>query len=325
MGLDPAVAAVRRAVRTALADLASGDLVLVALSGGPDSVALAASVAAVAPPAGLRAGAVVVDHALQPGSGEVAEKAAAWAAESGLDPSRVVRVEVSGSGGPEAVARRARYEALARTAAETGAAAVLLAHTRDDQAETVLLGLARGSGARSLAGMAPVAGLLRRPLLGLSRAQVRAAAVLGGHPVWDDPHNADPRFARARVRHHALPVLEAALGPGVAAALARTAGLLRADADALDAWASDAHAAARRDDDPAGLDTEVLAALPTAVRTRVLRRALIDAGCTAGSLTAAHVGEVERLVTDWHGQGPVDLPGPVRVRRTCGRLTVLTT
>ena len=325
MALDPAVAAVRRAVRAALGDLGPGDRVLVALSGGPDSVALAAATAALALATGLRAGAVVVDHGLQPGSGALAEKTAAWGGEIGLDPSRVVCVAVTGSGGPEAAARRARHAALAEAAGADGALAVLLGHTRDDQAETVLLGLARGSGARSLAGMAPVAGLLRRPLLGLPRATVRAAAAAEGHPVWDDPHNAERRYARTRVRHDVLPALEAALGPGVPEALARTADLLRADADALDTWASEALATAWRDDEPAGLDVAALEALPTAVRTRVIRGALVDAGCPAGSLTAAHVGAVDRLVSDWHGQGPVDLPGLVRASRTCGRLTVLTT
>jgi tRNA(Ile)-lysidine synthase len=171
--------------------------------------------------------------------------------------------------------------------------------------------------------MAPVAGRWRRPLLGLDRATTRAATV--GLRVWDDPHNADPAFARSRVRHDALPALETALGPGVAAALARTAALLRADADALDAWADTTYAAAGPPGglEPGlevGLEVAVLAQVPAAVRTRVLRRAACDAGCPAADLSAHHVGELDRLVTDWRGQGPLHLPGRVAAERRCGRL-----
>ena len=318
MGPEPEVAAVRRAVRASWHDLAAGGTVLVACSGGPDSVALAAAVAFEAPRAGLRAGAVTVDHQLQPGSRERAEKVAADLAALGLDPVEVRPVEVAGRGGPEAAAREARYRALDDAADRLGATAVLLGHTRDDQAETVLLGLARGSGARSLAGMAAVRGRYRRPLLDLPRAVVRAAAA--GHATWDDPHNDDPAFARSRVRRDVLPALERDLGPGVAAALARTAAQLRADADALDGWAATAHAEAGQGGD--GLDVSVLAALPTAVRTRVLRRAALAAGCPATDLDAGHVAELDRLVSDWHGQGPLPLPGGVAASRACGRLAL---
>jgi tRNA(Ile)-lysidine synthase len=225
----------------------------------------------------------------------------------------VVRVEVGSTGGPEAAARDARYAALDEAAGRLGAAAVLLGHTLDDQAETVLLGLARGSGARSLAGMPARRGRYRRPLLGLDRSTVRAAAREAGVRVWEDPHNADPAFTRARVRDELLPAMEKALGPGVAQALARTADLLRADADALDAWAVTALAATAPV--PGRLDVAVLAELPEGVRRRVLRRAALDAGAPGTDLTAAHVGEVDRLVTDWHGQGPLHLPGGVRARR----------
>ena len=173
------------------------------------------------------------------------------------------------------------------------------------------------SGARSLSGMAARSGRYRRPLLDLDRAVVRSAAA--GLETWEDPHNADPSFSRSRVRHAALPALEAALGPGVTAALARTASLLRADADALDTWAEQA-AKQVYDDAGEGLDVPALAALPAAVRTRVLRRAALEAGSPAGDLSAGHVGELDRLVTDWHGQGPLDLPGQVSVARRCGRL-----
>jgi tRNA(Ile)-lysidine synthase len=315
MGPAPAVAAVRAAVRSAVRDLAPGDLVLVACSGGADSMALAAATAFEAPRTGLRAGAVTVDHRLQPGSASRAAALVGLLTGLGLDPVEVVTVEVGRQGGPEAAARSARYQGLGDTADRLGAATVLLGHTRDDQAETVLLGLGRGSGARSLAGMAARHGRYRRPLLDLDRDVVRAAAA--GLDTWDDPHNADPSFGRSRVRHAALPALEDALGPGVAAALARTASLLRADADALDAWAGQAYDDARGTE---GLDALALGALPVAVRARVLRLAALDVGSPAGDLSAGHVAEMDRLVTDWHGQGPLDLPGQVSAARRCGRL-----
>jgi tRNA(Ile)-lysidine synthase len=316
VGPLPEVAAVRRAVRAALSGLEPGSLVLVACSGGADSMALAVAAAFEAPRAGRRAGAVTVDHGLQAGSAARARSVAAELRAAGLDPVDVLRVDVGADGGPEAAARAARYAALDEAADRLGAAAVLLGHTLEDQAETVLLGLARGSGARSLAGMATARGRYRRPLLDLPREVVRAAAA--GHPTWDDPHNADPAYARARVRHDLLPALEKALGPGVPAALARTAAQLRADAEALDGWAAEAYA--RADDGQGALAVDVLATLPAAVRTRVLRRAALRAGCPATDLAAGHVRELDRLVTDWHGQGPVDLPGRVRASRGRGML-----
>jgi tRNA(Ile)-lysidine synthase len=312
------VAAVRLAVRRGLADLEPGDLVLVAASGGADSLALAAAAAFEVPRLGLRAGAVTVDHGLQTGSGERARQVAEVLTGLGLDPVEVRAVEVGSGGGPEAAARSARYAALDAAADEHAAVAVLLAHTRDDQAETVLLGLARGSGGRSLAGMAARSGRYRRPLLGLDRATVRSAT--DGLLVWDDPHNEDPSFARVRVRRAALPALEAALGPGIAAALARTAALLRADTDALDEWADRAGADVAGGD--GSLDVEGLERLPVAVRSRVVRRAVLAAGAPAGDLRAEHVEAVDALVTDWHGQGPLQLPGGVTARRECGRLHI---
>jgi tRNA(Ile)-lysidine synthase len=298
-------------------DLAPGDLLLVACSGGADSLALAAAVAFVAPRAGLLAGAITVDHGLQPGSAERAVAVGEALTALGLDPVEVVTVVVGHDGGPEGAARSARYDALAAAADRLGAVSVLLGHTRDDQAETVLLGLARGSGARSLSGMAGRSGVYRRPLLDLDRSVVRAAAA--GLDTWEDPHNADPSFGRSRVRHEVLPALESTLGPGIAAALARSAALLRADADALDTWADQAWADAGGSGAD-GLDVSALLVLPAAVRTRLLRRAALEAGSPAGDLSAGHVGELDRLLTDWHGQGPLDLPGRVSAARQCGRL-----
>jgi tRNA(Ile)-lysidine synthase len=306
-------------VRESLAGLDASALVLVACSGGADSVALAAAAAFEASRLSLRVGGVTVDHGLQKGSVARAEAVAVLLAGLGLEPVEVVAVDVSAhQGGPEAAARAARYQALDGVADRVGAAAVLVGHTLDDQAETVLLGLARGSGTRSLAGMAPVNGIYRRPLLAVERAVTNAACADLGLPVWDDPHNGDPAFARVRVRAGVLPVLEAALGPGVAAALARTADLARDDADALDQWATRSHAEVV--DADGTLDVAALGQLPPAVRRRVLRLASLAAGIPAGSLAAVHLIAIETLVTDWHGQGPVSLPGARRATRRYGRL-----
>jgi tRNA(Ile)-lysidine synthase len=314
VGPAPAVATVRNAVRGSLSDLAAGDLVLAACSGGADSLALAAALAFAGPRAGLRAGAVTVDHGLQVGSASRAAAVQALLRSLGLDPVRCVPVTVGEAGGPEAAARTARYEALRAAASESGAVAVLLGHTLDDQAETVLLGLARGSGSRSLAGMPPRRGAFRRPLLGVRRSVTGAACAALGLDPWQDPHNRDRRFARVRVRLDALPALEAALGPGVAEALARTADQLRADAEVLETISSERC----RGDSPPPVSS--LVGMPGAVRSRVLRSAAIAAGCPPGALTAVHVARLCELVTDWHGQRWVDLPGGVRASRRDGQL-----
>jgi tRNA(Ile)-lysidine synthase len=314
VGPGPAVAAIRNAVRDCLGDLEPGDLVLAACSGGADSLALAAALAFAGPRLGLRCGAVTVDHGLQEGSAERALTVAAAMQTLDLDPVYNLPVVVPSEGGPEAAARAVRYRAL-----DELDGTILLGHTLDDQAETVLLGLARGSGARSLAGMPARRGPYRRPLLGIRRATtLRACADLGLEP-WQDPHNADPRYARVRVRSQALPALEEALGPGVAEALARTATQLREDADCLDAFAESEQIRGAASD-PAGLDVRWLAAMPAAIRTRVLRLAAISAGCPAGALSAGHIQQADELVTCWHGQRWADLPGGVRVRRRDGQL-----
>jgi tRNA(Ile)-lysidine synthase len=329
VGPHPAVAQVRLSVRRCLSDvgLAAGDLVLAACSGGADSLALAAALAFEAPRLGLRAGGVTVDHGLQPGSAAQAGAVARLMADMGLDPVRSVCAEVAradtgaaGYPGPEAAAREARYLALERAAQETGAAAIVLGHTLDDQAETVLLGLARGSGTRSLAGMPERSGICLRPLLPVSRAQTTAACAALGLEPWQDPQNADPAFARARVRHRLLPALEQELGPGIAQALARSAGQLRVDADFLDRLA--AQESQRLSAGGPDLPLDLVAALPEAIRSRVLRNAAIAAGCPPGSLSARHVAALDALVTGWRGQRWTDLPGGIRGQRRHGRLAL---
>lgn len=308
--LTPAVADIRRAVRASLDELDPGALVLVALSGGADSLALAAAVAFEAERGGRRAGAIVVDHGLQDGSADVARQAAGQAHALGLAPVLIEIVSVlPGGEGPEAAARTARYRAFDDAVEATGAAAVLLAHTLDDQAETVLLGLARGAGAASLHGMAAVSGVLRRPLLGIRRASTRAACADAGLEPWDDPHNDDPRYTRVRVRATVLPVLEDELGPGVAEALARTADQLREDGDALDAMALDwaLELVGQNDEGHVTVDARGLAADPPALRQRIIR--LVVQNEFGVALSRTQTLAVAALVTDWHGQKGVDLPG----------------
>ena len=304
--LDPAVAEIRRHVRTALEPL-RGRGVVVGLSGGADSLALAAAVAFEAPKQDVRAAAVIVDHGLQAGSAAVAARAAEQARELGLD-AFVIAVDVVDAGeGPEAAARRARQDAFAQARAHFDADVVALAHTLDDQAESVLLGLARGSGAASLQGMAPASETTIRPLLGVRRATTRAACAAQNLDVWDDPHNTDDRFSRVRVRASVLPVLETELGPGIAEALARTAEQLREDNDAfaemIDETIEDIveHAEAG-----IAISVPALAANPAALRNRIIRH-VVDSEFGV-SLTRVQTLEVARLVTDWSGQGPIDLP-----------------
>lgn len=333
-GPTPRVAAARSAL--ADLDLPAGSAVLVACSGGADSLALAATLAHVAPRRGWRAGAVVVDHALRPSSADDAAAAAAACRALGL-PAEVRTVAVpggargTGHGGPEAAARTARYAALEEAAAGPGAV-VLLGHTMDDQAETVLLRLARGSGARSLAGMAQATARFRRPFLALRRADTRGiCADLGLTPIEDPSNAADGGWVRAdggpllrsAVRHTALPALVEALGPGVVPALARTAAQLRRDAELLEDLAGAALERAVRGRGPGRVDVDAatLAAEHPALRTRVLHRLLVETSGTGGAYAARHVDAVDRLVTDYHGQGAADLPG-LTARRSGGTIVL---
>ncbi|MFD9892137.1 tRNA lysidine(34) synthetase TilS [Amycolatopsis sp. NPDC059027] len=312
-GPGQAVAEVRLAVRDFLAATPLPARVDVAVSGGADSLALLEATTHAAHRTGQRVRALVVDHGLQENSAKIAEDAVTVARELGADEAEILTATVSGPGGPEAAARRARYDALRR--AIPADALVLLGHTLDDQAETVLLGLGRGSGPRSVAGMRPHDPPWGRPLLGVTRATTaRACAELGVEP-WHDPHNADPRFTRVRLRTEALPLLEDVLNGGVAAALARTAAQLREDTEALDTLAD---ALLSRSDTGDGLDVTVLAPEPPALRRRVLRRWLLIGGVR--ELTDAHLRAVDALIGRWRGQGGVWLPGDLEARRAHGRL-----
>ena len=317
MGLHPSVAAVRNAVRRTLAALEPGSVVLVACSGGADSLALLSATVFEGHRHGLRVVGATVDHGLQPGSDAHAARVVEQMAALGVDETASARVRVDGAGlGPEAAARRARYDVLEQLREHFGAALVLLGHTRDDQAETVLLGLTRGSGGRSLAGMRRRFDHYARPLLDVSRADTLAACEAEGIEWWIDPHNSDPAFTRVRVRQVVLPLLEDQLGPGVAEALARTADQVRDDVEALDALADAAFERARA---AGGLDLAVLRDEHRAVASRVLRLAAVRAGAIDSELFHVHVRALLDLA-EGRARGEVQLPGHVSAVRDGGRL-----
>ena len=324
--LTPAIADVRRAVRESWMrqGVVSGDRILVACSGGADSLALAAAAIFEGARAGIAVGAVIVEHGLQPETKRVAEETRQSLVELGASPVEVRTVKVSSAkaGGPEAAARTARYAALDAAADELGAKFVMLAHTLNDQAETVLLGLARGSGNRSLNAMAEVNGRYLRPLLGIERATTVAFCEDSGLTAWQDPQNSDTKFARVRARNNVLPVLEAELGPGIAQALARTAEQLREDEAVLAPMAQDFF------DSFVSLKATTIEialaqfeAAPLAIRHRVIAMALMV--LQAPEFARVHIRAIDSLVDDWHGQKPLTLPG-VRVERTARHIVLKT-
>jgi tRNA(Ile)-lysidine synthase len=308
--LDPAVATGRNLVRATLADVSPGSRVVIGVSGGADSLALAAVTAFVAEREAYDLRAVIVDHQLQQGSGEVASRAAAQLATVNV-PAEIMTVEVGRQGGPEAAARAARYAVLENQSADV----VLLAHTLDDQAETVLLGLGRGSGPRSIAGMSELSGIFRRPFLTLRRTDTEQICRFHGLGWWTDPHNSDPSYRRSRIRVELMPLLEDVLGGGVAEALARTAELIRDDLDFLDDLAA-------RDET---LDARSLLVMPAPVRSRILRNAALEAGARADELSSRHITAMNQLVTGWHGQVRVELPGGIACVRLGDALTFTAT
>ena len=309
----------RNAVRPFLENLTAGDSAIVAVSGGADSLALAYALVKEAPELAITLIAVTVDHQLQTGSGDQAKKVQEQLKAMGYQEVIIEKVSVVEKSGIEADARTARYAALDAIAHAYGASQIYLGHTRDDQAETVLLGLARGSGTRSLSGMATVNGKYARPFLQLTRLQTVAACDEAEITPWKDPHNANEKFSRVRVRNKVMPVMEEEIGPGIAAALARSAAILRDDADALDEMAQ----AVISRVDLSDLDCAALAELPRAIRSRILRAAIYAAGAPSGSVSADHLAGVEALVTSWRGQGEASLPGGVKVARISGRLSLL--
>lgn len=310
----------RKQLQDALASAGYPERVLVACSGGPDSLALAAIAAYFARRGHVdghpvSVAGVVVDHQLQPGSADVASRTASVLRELGLAPVEVRTVDVASTGfGPEAAARDARHAALESAADHHGCEAILLGHTLDDQAEQVLLGLARGSGTRSLAGMRPARGRLLRPFLGLRRAETLEICEVEELDPWHDPSNADPAFARSRTRVEVMPVLEEKLGPGVAESLARTAAILQQDADFLEDLASETYLSlVQREGSDVWLPEDAVRELPAALRFRVIAKAAADVGGQQpgyGRLQAA-----EALLRRQGSAGPVELPGHVSAYR----------
>ena len=280
-------------------------------------MALAAATRFVADKRDVRVTAAIIDHGLQSRSAEVAQATAARLTEMGIDPVVVRRVEVGTDGGPEAAAREARYLGLMDISNELGAAVILTGHTRNDQAETVILGLTRGSGPGSVRGMPAFDGIVGRPLLDITRETTVAACAAEGIEPWEDPHNDDPTFTRVRIRNVVLPTLENELGPGVVDALARTAELLRDDDDALDLLAAGMARTVLSTAGEVSLDVNGTASKPRALRTRLIRLAAAEAFLS--SLSFVQTDTIDGLLSDWHGQGPIDVSGGNVVRQD-GRL-----
>lgn len=312
----PSLWEIRKAVKPWIAD--SSQTILFGCSGGADSMALALALFLEANQTKVIP--VVVDHGLQDGSAQITSQTISKLKEIGYAQVETAVAQVKITDGLEASARRARYQIFNQFIDTYRPKYFLLAHTLNDQAETVLLGLARGSGARSLSGMAVENNIYVRPLLKISRQTTVAACHEGGIEIWSDPHNDDLRFARVRARKNALPILEENLGPGITEALVRSADLLRDDADALDSFALEYFAQT----DPLNLSVNELERLPRAIRTRVLRLAIYQAGAPAGSLSAEHINGAEALISDWHGQKELSLPGDVKLLRNSGRITLST-
>jgi len=312
----PSLWEIRKAVKPWIAD--SSQTILFGCSGGADSMALGLALFLEANQTKVIP--VVVDHGLQDGSAQIASQTISKLKKIGYTQVETAVAQVKITDGLEASARRARYQIFNQFIDTHTPKYFLLAHTLNDQAETVLLGLARGSGARSLSGMAVENNIYVRPLLKISRQTTVAACHEGGIEIWSDPHNDDLRFARVRARKNALPILEENLGPGITEALVRSADLLRDDADALDSFALEYFAQT----DPLNLSVNELERLPRAIRTRVLRLAIYQAGAPAGSLSAEHINGAEALISDWHGQKELSLPGDVKLLRNSGRITLST-
>jgi tRNA(Ile)-lysidine synthase len=314
----PALLELRQAVRFWFEKLEPNSKVCIGVSGGADSLALAAAAKLESKNFSIDLVAVIVDHGLQANSAEIAEFAKQQLIKLGFQDIFVGRASVQITDGLEASARRARYKVFQQAIETYTPNTFLLGHTKNDQAEGVLLGLARGSGTKSLSGMQEVSGIFVRPLLGIDRATTEIACHESNIEYWVDPHNSNQDFTRVRVRENILPLLENEIGPGIIDALARSAKILREDATALDEWAESVF----RQVKPMDIEISILDSLPVAVRSRVLRMAIYAAGAPAGSISAAHLEPIEAFVSDWRGQGHTSLPGGVKVCRISGRLSL---
>ena len=311
--LSPAQGLIRLAVRTSLtSNTKPGQKLLIAVSGGADSLALAAACEFEAKKLKVKIAAAVIDHSLQKDSDKVAAQTAKTLAALGFEEVVVKKIAVGKAGGPEAAARIARYTALETLRQKTKSHFIVLGHTSSDQAETVLLGLVRGSGSKSLSGMSEKTGVLLRPLLGIERATTEAFCKDSGIKYWSDPQNKDEKFLRVMIRKHVLPFLEKQLGGSVAASLVRTSDQLREDNTYLEAQADKSFKKyAKVSGSGIGFDAKALEKLPAAILNRVIKKALDSFGSES---SRTHVLAVSDLVLSWHGQKPLALPG-VRVVR----------
>ena len=311
--LSPAQGLIRLAVRNCLtSNTKPGQKLLLAVSGGADSLALAAACEFEAKKLGLKIAAAVIDHSLQNNSDKVAAQTAKTLATLGFEEVVVMKIAVGKAGGPEAAARTARYTALETIRQKTKSNFVVLGHTASDQAETVLLGLVRGSGSKSLSGMSEKTGVLLRPLLGIERATTEAFCKDSGIKYWSDPQNKDEKFLRVMIRKHVLPFLEKQLGGSVAASLVRTADQLREDNTYLESQADKSFKKyAKVSGSGISFDAKAIEKLPAAILNRVIKKALDGFGSES---SRTHVLAVSDLVLSWHGQKPLALPG-VRVVR----------
>lgn len=314
----PALLELRKAVRVWFERIEPNSKVCIGVSGGADSLALAAASKLEAENFAIDLIAVVVDHKLQENSEKIAQFAKQQLITLGYKDVFIGQANVQITDGLEASARRARYKVFQQAIETYGATSFLLGHTKNDQAEGVLLGLARGSGTKSLSGMQEVSGIFIRPLLTIDRLTTEAACREVGIDFWVDPHNSDQEFARVRVRENILPLLENEIGPGITDSLSRSAKLLREDAIALDQWAEEVFGKI----EPSSIEISLLTELPIAIRSRILRLAIYAMGAPAGSISAAHIEPIEALVSDWRGQGHTALPGGVKVSRISGRLSL---
>ena len=310
----------QNAVQNLLKDFDAGDYVLVGCSGGADSLALAWTTLVVGKRLELKTGVIIVDHQLFPESNSVALNAKKQCEDLGIEEVIIKKVNVEQTHeGLEAAARIARYEAFENVLQETNAQVILLAHTQDDQAETVLMRLTRGSGAKSLSGMAQVSGKYLRPFLHLRKKLVHDSLDLIGLKAWQDPANTDHQFLRVKVRHELMPKLVEVLGESAISSLDKTSQLLRLDNQALEDLAQQFFES-QKDVKTTGLEISELEKLPEAIRTRVLRICAIASGVHPGPFSFEHIEAIDALVKNWHGQGNVDLPGFIQATRVNGSL-----
>ncbi len=301
-----AVAEVRHAVRVGLAEFKPADLVLVACSGGSDSLALAKAASLECAASHVSIGAIVIDHGWNSKSTEICAKTAQKLVSFDLAP--VVVEKLPDHEHNETTARDLRYQAFGHVAQKLGAAGILLAHNKNDQAETVLLRLARGSGSTSLAGMPPKRDAYHRPLLEVDRSTIEAACRQWGLDPWQDPANSDEKHLRVKVRKRVLPALVDALGPTVVESLARSASLLRDDAELLDSQAMQVFDAFFDATDRI-LDADKLAQEPAALTRRVLLLWISELGVERSLVNSTHTFQLESLLHDKSESRQVSLPG----------------